>query len=60
MCSSLICFIVSLMGAFVYILKCSDDSFYIGCANDLERRIAEHQTGVFPGYTYARRPVALV
>jgi putative endonuclease len=60
MCGSLICFIVSLMGAFVYILKCSDDSFYIGCANDLERRIGEHQTGAFPGYTYARRPVALV
>jgi putative endonuclease len=60
MCGSLICFIVSFMGAFVYILECSDDSFYIGCANDLERRIAEHQTGAFPGYTYARRPVALV
>jgi putative endonuclease len=57
---SLICFTVSLMGAFVYILKCSDDSFYIGCANDLERRIAEHQSGVLPGYTYARRPVTLV
>ena len=60
MYSSLICFIVSLMGAFVYILKCTDDSFYIGCANDLERRIEEHQTGAFPGYTYTRRPVALV
>jgi putative endonuclease len=47
------------MGAFVYILKCSDDSFYIGCADDLERRIAEHQTGAIPEYTYARRPVAL-
>ena len=58
--SSLICFIVSLMGAFVYMLKCSDDSFYIGCANDLEWRIAEHQTGAFPGYTYTHRPVALV
>jgi putative endonuclease len=60
MCSSLICFNVSLMGAFVYILKCSDDSFYIGCANDLERRTAEHQTGAFPGYAYGRRPVSPV
>jgi putative endonuclease len=60
MCGSLLWFSVSLMGAFVYILKCSDDSFYIGCANDLERRIAEHQTGAFPGYTHARRQVALV
>ena len=59
--SGLIYFNVILMGAFVYMLKCSDDSFYIGCAtHDLERRIAEHQTGAFPGYTYARRPVALV
>jgi putative endonuclease len=48
------------MGAFVYILKCSDDTFYIACANDLERRVAEHQTGTFPGFTYARRPVVLV
>jgi putative endonuclease len=49
------------MGAFVYILRCSDDSFYEGSAtgNDLHRRIAEHQTGVFPGYTYTRRPVEL-
>jgi putative endonuclease len=58
--SSLICFIVILMGGFVYMLKCSDDTLYIGCANELERRIAEHQTGAFPGYTLARRPVALV
>jgi putative endonuclease len=28
--------------------------------NDLNRRIAEHQTGRFPGYTYTRRPVELV
>jgi putative endonuclease len=50
------------MGAFVYILRCSDDSFYVGSAtgNDLNRRIAEHQTGVFPGYTRTRRPVELV
>jgi putative endonuclease len=50
------------MGAFVYILQCSDDSFYVGSAtgNDLNRRIAQHQSGVFPGYTYTRRPVELV
>jgi len=51
------------MGAFVYMLRCADDSFYIGCAtgNDLERRVAEHQTGAHPGsYTFMRRPVALV
>jgi putative endonuclease len=50
------------MGAFVYILRCSDNSFYVGSAtgNDLNRRIAQHQTGAYPGYTYTRRPVELV
>jgi len=49
-------------GAFVYMLRCVDGSFYIGIAtgNDLTRRIAEHQTGAYPGYTSTRRPVALV
>ena len=43
-------------------LRCADDSFYVGSATgeDLDRRIAQHQAGVFPGYTYTRRPVELV
>ncbi len=50
------------MGAFVYMLRCADGSFYVGSAtgDDLEKRIAEHQTGAYPGYTFARRPVRLV
>ena len=50
------------MGAFVYMLRCADGSFYIGSAagDDLTRRIAEHQTGAYPGYTSTRRPVHLV
>jgi putative endonuclease len=50
------------MGAFVYMLRCADGSFYVGSATgeDLTRRIAEHQSGAFPGYTYWRRPVELV
>jgi putative endonuclease len=28
--------------------------------DDLSRRIGEHQSGAFPGYTYSRRPVKLV
>jgi putative endonuclease len=50
------------MGAFVYMLLCADDSYYIGSAtgDELERRIAEHQTGAYPGYTFTRRPVELV
>jgi putative endonuclease len=49
-------------GAFVYLLKCADDSYYAGCAtgDDLWKRISEHQTGAFPGYTRSRRPVRLV
>jgi putative endonuclease len=50
------------MGAFVYMLKCADGSFYIGIATgeDLTRRIAEHQSGFYQGYTSARRPVSLL
>ncbi len=51
-----------LVGAFVYMLRCADGSFYVGNAsgNDLEKRFAEHQMGAFPGsYTYTRRPVEL-
>jgi len=50
------------MGAYVYMLRCADRSFYIGSAtgNDLSRRIAEHQSGAYPGYTWSRRPVELV
>jgi putative endonuclease len=47
---------------YVYMLRCADDSFYVGCAtgDDLAPRIAEHQTGAYPGYTSKRRPVHLV
>src|SRR5690606_22560314 len=48
------------MAFFTYILKCSDDSFYIGHTENLEQRIAQHQSGYFTGYTYKRRPVTLV
>jgi putative endonuclease len=50
------------MGAFVYMLRCADGSYYVGSAtgDDLTRRIAEHQSGAFPGYTSTRRPVELV
>jgi putative endonuclease len=50
------------MAAFVYMLRCSDGSCYVGntVGPDLEKRIAEHQSGAFPGYTYSRRPVLLV
>ena len=47
------------MGAFVYILHCADDSYYVGSArgDDLDKRFYEHQTGALGGYTSTRRPV---
>ena len=50
------------MGAFVYMLLCSDNSFYVGCAtgNDLSKRVDEHNAGKHRGYTFTRRPVRLV
>lgn len=44
----------------VYILICSDESFYIGVTNNLERRLHEHNSGInTDSYTYQRRPVKL-
>jgi putative endonuclease len=42
-------------------LRCADGSFYVGSAtgDDLNRRISEHQTGAYRGYTSTRRPVEL-
>jgi putative endonuclease len=50
------------MGAFVYMLRCSDNSYYVGSAtgDDLTSRVAEHERGAYPGYTSSRRPVTLV
>lgn len=33
------------MGYFVYILRLQNDQLYVGSTNDLERRLAEHQSG---------------
>jgi putative endonuclease len=47
--------------AFLYIVRCSDGSYYSGTARDgLEKRIAQHNSGIYGGYTATRRPVALV
>jgi len=48
-------------GAYLYILRCADGSYYIGTTiSGLDRRFAEHQGGTFGGYTSSRRPVTLV
>ena len=45
---------------YVYILKCSDGSFYIGHTDNIENRIAEHQNGRGSKYTALRLPIKLV
>lgn len=46
---------------YLYILKCNDDSYYIGVTNNLDRRLTEHNMGVNPeSYTFSRRPVELM
>jgi putative endonuclease len=48
-------------GAYLYIVRCSDGSYYTGTArSDLEQRIQQHNAGVYDGYTAIRRPVTLV
>jgi putative endonuclease len=48
-------------GAYMYILSCSDGSYYTGTARSgLEQRVAQHNDGTYGGYTATRRPVALV
>ena len=46
---------------YIYILECSDGSYYTGITNDIERRLIEHQSGEDKkSYTYKKRPVKLV
>lgn len=46
--------------AYVYILRCSDDTLYTGSAKDLTARLQKHQNGTGARYTRGRRPVTLV
>lgn len=45
---------------YTYIVKCSDETFYTGWTNDLEKRIEMHNSGKGAKYTKARLPVELV
>jgi len=45
---------------FVYIVRCSDGSYYTGVTSNLEKRIAEHNSGLIKGYTSKRLPLELV
>jgi putative endonuclease len=45
----------------MYILLCSDGSYYTGTARlGLETRVAQHNAGTYDGFTRTRRPVTLV
>ena len=44
----------------LYILQCSDGTFYTGITNDLERRLEMHNSGKASRYTRSRRPVKIV
>ncbi len=47
--------------SYVYILKCSDDSYYTGVTSNLNQRLFQHSSGFYKDcYTYKRRPVELV
>ena len=48
------------MGWWVYIVKCSDGTFYTGVSNNLKARIKKHNSGEGAKYTQSRRPVELV
>ena len=51
---------VPTLAYYVYLLRCSDSSYYVGHTNDLEQRLAAHERGAIEGYTLSRRPVELV
>ena len=44
---------------FVYMLRCADGTLYVGSTLDLDRRLAQHQSGEGAAYTRRRRPVEL-
>lgn len=44
----------------VYVLRCSNDYFYIGMTNDLERRLKEHERGKGSTFVRSWRPFELI
>jgi predicted GIY-YIG superfamily endonuclease len=41
-------------------LRCSDGTYYAGHTDNPELRLSQHQSGLFTGYTYKRRPVEMI
>jgi putative endonuclease len=48
------------MKGWVYILKCSDGTYYTGSTKNLKRRLIDHNSGNGANYTMDRLPVELV
>lgn len=48
------------MSFWTYMLRCADESFYVGHTDSLETRIGQHWTGSCGGYTASRHPLLLV
>ncbi len=46
--------------AWVYVLECSDKSYYTGSTTNIEKRLSDHNTGRYAGYTSSRLPVRLI
>ena len=47
-------------GHYVYVLECSDGTYYTGYTTNVDRRLAEHNDGTGAKYTRGRQPVTLV
>ena len=45
---------------FVYILRCSDGTYYVGQTDDIEKRIAAHRSKAYSCYTAKRLPIEVV
>tara|TARA_R110001632_G_scaffold1883_4_gene8522 strand:- start:73545 stop:73835 length:291 start_codon:yes stop_codon:yes gene_type:complete len=48
------------MEAYVYILKCSDGTYYTGSTKDFVKRFNQHKNGNGANHTKKRLPVSLV
>ena len=44
----------------VYLVQCSDGSYYCGATNNVQNRVATHNSGKGAKYTRAGRPVVLL
>jgi putative endonuclease len=51
----------NIMSYAIYILRCSDGTYYTGLTKDLNGRVKEHEAGAYrESYTFGRRPIKLV